>query len=155
MEQKTVTVGKTDYLLEEFDGSEGLFWFATLIQLASGGMLGLETFPTAGLLAQQIHFGKAVRGLITNLAPKEFVALSKGMYRDGVADPPYDQDDFDRRFTGGKGIDELLKLLAHIIAFNMNDLVPTLKKTVETVTGVRLLDSTENDDKSTHSSSES
>ena len=155
MEQKTVSIGKTDYILEEFDGSEQLFWFATLGQVASGAMLGLENFPKSGLLAQQVHFGNAIRGLITHLRPEEFVVLSKRMYREGVASPKYEQDDFDRRFTGGRGIDELLKLMGHIIAFNMEPLVPTLKKTVETVTGIRFLDSTGSDDKSTQSSSES
>lgn len=155
MEQKTVTIGETEYLLEQFDGSQGLFWFATLGQLASGAMLGFESFPKAGLLEQQIHFGNAIRGLITHLKPEEFATLSKRMYRDCVATPEYEHGDFDRRFAGARGLNDLLTLMRHIIEFNMGDLVPTLKKTVEAVTGLRFLDSTASDDESTHSSSES
>ena len=136
LQQKIFTIVKTEYCIREFDADENLFWFATLMQLGSGALLGVSDFPKSGNLDNQdINIGQAVRGLITHLSPSEFARLSKKMYAESVIRPEFDDDKFKHQF-GGRGFEDLLKLMGYIVLFNFEHLFPTLKKTLHGLTGL-------------------
>ena len=138
LQQKTFTIGKTEYCIREFDADETLFWFATLAQLGSGALLGVSDFPKSGNIDnQEINIGQAVRGLITHLSPAEFARLSKKMYAESVVRPEFDNEEFKYQFSG-HNFEHLLKLMGYIIAFNFEHLFPTLKKTLRDLTGLSL-----------------
>ncbi len=136
VEQKPVKIGETEFTIQEFNTSESLFWSATLTQLLSGLLLGVEKWPDGGLESIQLHIGKGLRGLATHLPAKEFVTLVQKMYKDSVVFPEYDEKDFEERFAGGDGLDEFFQLLTEIIVYNYNSLMPTVKKTLAGLTGI-------------------
>ncbi len=143
IEQKKVPIGKTEYVVQELNFTEGAFWTATLTQLASGLMLGVGKFPTGGIESLDMHIGQAVHGIANHMHANDFVRLCKKLYKDSVIVPEYDDKDFEQRFAGAKGQDEFFQLITEIVKFNHADLWPTLKKTIAFLTGISWPDETD------------
>ncbi len=132
IDQHVVTLGDHDYVLQEFNTSDGLFWTATLAQLFSGILLGVDKLPETEL---DIHIGRSVRGLALHLTPEQFVELCKRLYKNAVMHPEYNDSMFEYRFKGGRGQEQLFTLLTEIVTFNYAAMLPTLKKTIAAFTG--------------------
>lgn len=146
IQQKETTIGGVKYIVQEFGTTEALYWTATLAQIGSGALLGVEKFPEGGIESIEIHPGKAIRGLLNHMPAPEFVHLAKKLYQESIVMPPYNSDDFETAFAGGKGLADLFELLAFIVEFNFTELWPTLKKTIAVLTGQKSSESQDQTD---------
>ena len=116
LDQKSVTIGSKEYVIQQLPSSFGLQVVAHLGHIAAGMGRGVGEVP-AGLGYDQtpINVGGVISGLLDRLDEEATPAFVKRLVLESVV-PKMSPDDYESRFAGN--YDELWELVEKIIEYN-------------------------------------
>ncbi len=124
LDQKPVTIGKTDFIIEQLPTSKGLEVTIAIAQILKGVAEGVTDEFVLNFDQTKINVGKSIAGLVTCSSVKETPEFIKQLVIMSVKQPEMTGEDqlFEQHFAGNYA--ELSELLTEIIVFNkFHDLV--------------------------------
>ena len=118
LDQKTVTIGKTDFVIGQLTTSKGLEVTFAIAQILKGLAEGVSEEYVLNFDATKVNVGKSIAGLIACSDVKETPEFIKQLVMDSVVSPDMGGQEqlFEQHFAGNYG--ELSELLEEIIVFN-------------------------------------
>lgn len=134
LDQKTVTIGKTDYVIQQLTTSKGLEVTFAIAQILKGMAEGVSEEYVLNFDQTKMNIGKMIAGLIACSDIKETPEFIKNLVMTSVISPDMGGQEqlFEQHFAGNYA--ELEELLSEIVVFNrFHDLV---KKTATRLIGM-------------------
>ena len=134
LEQKTITVGGDDFVLEQLPTTPALKYAIALGKIFGTMLAGgfdIPDFDEDKDTFDQLNAPKMITGLLSQLDAEKTPELIKSMIRDSLKDPKWSNDWYERRFSGELG--DLTKLLTHILQDNFGDVLEIAKKKLQEV----------------------
>lgn len=134
LKQHTVTIGETDFTIEQLPTTKGLEVTFAIAQILKGLAEGVSEEFVLNFTESKVNIGKSLAGLIACSDVKETPEFIKSLVVMSVKKPEMtgESDLFEQHFAGN--YEELSDLLTEIIVFNkFSDLV---KKNVLKLTGL-------------------
>ncbi len=129
LENKTITIGGDDFVLEQLPATPGLKYaiqigkiFGTMI----AGGFDIKDFDEKKDILKQLNYPKMITGLLSQLDDESTPKLIKSMIRDSLLSPKWSNDWYERRFSGE--LADLTQLLTHILQDNFGDVLEIAKK---------------------------
>jgi len=118
LNQKTVTIGKTDFVIQQLTASKGLEVTFAIAQILKGLAEGVSEEYVLNFDATKVNIGKMIAGVIACSDVKETPEFIKQLVMDSVVSPDMGGQEqlFEQHFAGNYG--ELSELLEEIIVFN-------------------------------------
>ena len=134
LEQKTITIGGDDFVLEQLPTTPALKYAIALGKIFGTMLAGgfdIENFDEEKDTFDQLNASKMVTGLLSQLDAEKTPELIKSMIKDSLKEPKWSNDWYERRFSGELG--DLTKLLTHILQDNFGDVLEIAKKKLQAV----------------------
>jgi len=118
LQQKTIKIGETEYIIEQLPTTKGLEVTFAIAQILKGLAEGASEEFIFNLLETKLNIGKSIAGVISCTDVKETPIFIKGVICDSVKKPDMGSDEtlFDLHFAGN--YEELSELFSEIIMFN-------------------------------------
>lgn len=118
LNQKTVSIGKTDFVIQQLTTSKGLEVTFAIAQILKGLAEGVSEEYVLNFDATKVNIGKMVAGVISCSDVKETPGFIKNLVMDSVVSPDMGGQEqmFEQHFAGNYA--ELSELLEEIIVFN-------------------------------------
>ena len=128
LEQKEVTVGGRQYVLQQLPTTQGIQVAVTIGLLIAGAAEGFDVIEAADGLT--MNPARVVAGVLKRTSPQETPAMLKKLVTDSVIKPDMVGDAYESAFAGR--YDDLYDLVAEILAFN--GFVELVKKKLPEIT---------------------
>ena len=129
LEQKTITVGGDDFVLEQLPATPGLKYaiqigkiFGTMI----AGGFDIKDFDEKKDILKQLNYPKMITGLLSQLDDESTPKLIKSMIRDSMKSPKFSDTWYETRFAGK--FDDMMELVTEIIMINFGEALEVAKK---------------------------
>jgi len=117
LKQHTVTIGETDFIIEQLPTTKGLEVTFAIAQLLKGLAEGASEEFVLNFTETKVNIGKSIAGLIACSGVKETPEFIKQLVVMSVKKPEMIEDDFfEDHFAGN--YEELSDLLTEIVVFN-------------------------------------
>jgi len=118
LDQKPVTIGKTDFVIQQLTTSKGLEVTFAIAQILKGVAEGVSEEYVLNFDATKVNVGKMIAGVIACSDVKETPEFIKQLVMNSVVSPDMGGQEqlFEQHFAGNYG--ELSELLEEIIVFN-------------------------------------
>lgn len=117
LKQHTVTVGETDFIIEQLPTTKGLEVAFAIAQILKGVAEGVSEEYVLNFDATKVNIGKSIAGLISCSDVKETPEFIKQLVVMSVKKPEMIEGDFfEDHFAGN--YEELSELLTEIVIFN-------------------------------------
>lgn len=124
LDQKSVTIGETDFVIQQLTTSKGLEVTFAIAQILKGVAEGVSDEFVLNFDQTKVNIGKMIAGLISCSDVKETPEFIKNLVMMSVVSPDMagEEQMFEQHFAGN--YEELADLVSEIIVFNkFHDLV--------------------------------
>lgn len=124
LDQKTVTIGDVDFVIQQLPTSKGLEVTFAIAQILKGLAEGVSAEFVLNFDQTKVNIGKMIAGLISCSDIKETPEFIKNLVMISVVSPDMagEEQMFEQHFAGN--YEDLAELLSEIIIFNrFHDLV--------------------------------
>lgn len=151
LEQKEITIGGSNYVLQQFPTTSGLEIGIALVKIIAGAAEGIgDVPPGGGILDVEFNPGRMAAGVMKQFDVTGTPQLVRRMVRESVITPVYSDDWYESEFSGD--YDRLGTMIEKIVAHNRySDLV---KKRLPEIMGLISSDTSTEGQDSTRSTSD-